>query len=1425
MSSDEENQYANEVEMPVDSEQNHECEAEMPVDSEQNHADEDEMILDSEQNHADEALDAGALRLQELLGNLSQGSLSERRRPVSGGLPDLLAMLNSRLYRDGTVNSGGVAFGGAAEINTLAQLINGLDHADEDPFLATEQLKQISENLLMMNQLFVDRAPLAKLFEHLAHIFNDPMLQAQLDLQMQACRCLYNLFEVNPESMAQAAESRLISNLQDKLVEISYIDLAEQVLETVELLSRLQGREILHTGSLEKYLQFYDFLTIHAQRKAIAIVSNACAHVENSDVSTILRFFPTFLPVFQNATDKMIITRALNIIYAICEGLVESEVLESLISPELVQRVISIEKDPDTSLGNRIKCFEILSGMAITSVKMTKLLMNSFDMADLIVSTFNSYQRKPQDSLQETLMFVPKKLLLTITRFIVILLPSKDGSVLVEKKPKTISMYEGTSKLALFCQRTAPILIDIYLTTVQAEVRELDLVALNRITSCMDESTANLVLESLVQLVGSIIGSAKTKKLEKHQSKERIYQLFEILQLFHTLLVRFDSKTSFYAQSEGIFENLNALKDTFYPNSNSNYELVREKSESSETSITPEDHEYDTSNVSDESDSKYTYHFEDTDIPDHVNPPQMKFDIFDKISISEARVKVASDVDILVETNTSISNLSSNELKEDISNFMKDLQEFKSAYKLSITDNDRWRVIWLNLSKIISNDSYSVSGYTFVSSGLASMVYELISLAPNSDCIPRNTFRDIFKDLMPQFVSILQTALTRVENFDVVESGLASNESGIDSITKQLHLELIPDTKQEDNQSTLSEKTIVAIHGFATVNVLADFLKSRIEKSRFIKKMMSGSSQDRNSDDEPTDDNYTFKFHVLGQEIASNKSIYHEIFRKWTGHNRSPRSIWSQPIPVTYTKVEKLVTASIDPDEEKLHILYPDSMPTKFTGETNIIVELLRFTRKGSLLDCKPFINPKISAKLSKQMDDLLIVATGLLPQWTFQMTKMYPFLIPYETRMLFLQSVSFGYARLIKLWKHNHESEGSSNSEDPLQQLSRLKRFKLRIDRDNLFAAGVKILEKYGSSPHTLEIEYQNEEGTGLGPTLEFYSKMSKSFSSNELDLWRNDTTKDSGYVENLLFPKPARMIYNTRIQQDTLDKKMQLFNTLGTLLARSILENRILDFRFNATFFEMMHNIVRCNKATSDNNYSQNLKEVYGLEESFRLLTQIDVQVARSLRYIWDNREQDVLLSDLSLTYISDRTPPDGEPLNKANAIHYVWQQLDAALGSGIMPLLVSFIEGFNRVFPYTNVLVLEPKELVELFGRAEEDWSTETLFGAITADHGYTMDSNTVHDLIEVMSNFTLEQRREFLQFLTGAPKLPIGGFKELKPQFTVVLKHAEENMTADQYLPSVMTCANYLKVPKYSSSEILRSRLIQAMQEGSDAFLLS
>ena len=72
---------------------------------------------------------------------------------------------------------------------------------------------------------------------------------------------------------------------------------------------------------------------------------------------------------------------------------------------------------------------------------------------------------------------------------------------------------------------------------------------------------------------------------------------------------------------------------------------------------------------------------------------------------------------------------------------------------------------------------------------------------------------------------------------------------------------------------------------------------------------------------------------------------------------------------------------------------------------------------------------------------------------------------------------------------------------------------------------------------------------------------------------------------------------------------------------------------------------------------------------------------------------------------------------------------------------------------------------------------------------------------------------DERKSFLQFATGCSSLPPGGLANLQPRLTVVRKVDCD----DNAYPSVNTCVHYLKLPEYSSEEILRERLLAATKE--------
>lgn len=76
--------------------------------------------------------------------------------------------------------------------------------------------------------------------------------------------------------------------------------------------------------------------------------------------------------------------------------------------------------------------------------------------------------------------------------------------------------------------------------------------------------------------------------------------------------------------------------------------------------------------------------------------------------------------------------------------------------------------------------------------------------------------------------------------------------------------------------------------------------------------------------------------------------------------------------------------------------------------------------------------------------------------------------------------------------------------------------------------------------------------------------------------------------------------------------------------------------------------------------------------------------------------------------------------------------------------------------------NVCVFYFYQLEQLFcGSLTEVWDVKMLMECCRPDHGYTHDSKAVKYLFEILSSYLGEDQRRFLQFVTGSPRLPVGG----------------------------------------------------------------
>lgn len=491
------------------------------------------------------------------------------------------------------------------------------------------------------------------------------------------------------------------------------------------------------------------------------------------------------------------------------------------------------------------------------------------------------------------------------------------------------------------------------------------------------------------------------------------------------------------------------------------------------------------------------------------------------------------------------------------------------------------------------------------------------------------------------------------------------------------------------------------------------------------------------------------------------------------------------------------------------------------------------------------FINSKLTAKANRQLQDPLVIMTGNIPTWLTELGKTCPFFFPFDTRQMLFYVTAFDRDRAMQRLLDTNPEINQSDSQDS-RVAPRLDRKKRTINRDELLKQAESVMQDLGSSRAMLEIQYENEVGTGLGPTQEFYALVSQELQRADLSLWRGEevtlSNPKAGSQEGTKYMFSSRGLFAGPFGRTTkpahIAKIKMKFRFLGKLMAKAIMDFRLLDLPLGLPFYKWMlrnessvssHDLVNIDPGVA--------KSIQYLEDIIRQKKRIEQDRSHTRETLQQALESlnmnGCSVEDLGLDFTLPGFPnielkKGGKdvPVTIHNLEEYLRLVVYWTLNEGVSRQFESFREGFESVFPLHHLQYFYPEELDQLLcGSKSESWDVKTLMECCRPDHGYTHDSRAVRFLFEVLSSFDAEQQRLFLQFVTGSPRLPVGGFRSLNPPLTIVRKTFESTENPDDFLPSVMTCVNYLKLPDYSSIEIMREKLLIAAREGQQSFHLS
>ncbi|XP_035614108.1 E3 ubiquitin-protein ligase HECTD1-like isoform X5 [Oncorhynchus keta] len=578
------------------------------------------------------------------------------------------------------------------------------------------------------------------------------------------------------------------------------------------------------------------------------------------------------------------------------------------------------------------------------------------------------------------------------------------------------------------------------------------------------------------------------------------------------------------------------------------------------------------------------------------------------------------------------------------------------------------------------------------------------------------------------------------------------------------------------------------------------------------------------------------------------------------------------------------------------------------------------------------FTSKKVTTKILQQIEEPLALASGALPEWCEQLTSKCPFLIPFETRQLYFTCTAFGASRAV-VWLQNRREATMERSrpsttvrrDDPGEfRVGRLKHERVKVPRgDQMMEWAERVMQIHADRKSVLEVEFQGEEGTGLGPTLEFYALVAAEFQRASLGIWLCDDDfpddesrqvdlggglKPPGYYVQRscgLFPAPFPQ------DSDELERLSKLFLFLGVFLAKCIQDNRLVDLPISRPFFKLLcmgdiksnmskllyasrggpllldpteqqhHHFseIQSEASTEESldtysvgSFDEDSKSEFILDppkpkppawyhgiltwEDFERVNSHRAKFLKEMKELAVKRrlilgnnsqsedEKNTRLQDLMLKNPLGSGPPlsvedlglnfqfcpsskvhgfsavdlkpnaDDEMVTMDNAEEYVELMFDFCMHTGIQKQMEAFREGFNRVFPMEKLSSFSHKEVqMILCGNQSPSWTSEDVMNYTEPKLGYTRDSPGFLRFVRVLCGMSSDERKAFLQFTTGCSTLPPGGLANLHPRLTIVRKVD----AADSSYPSVNTCVHYLKLPEYSSEDIMRERLLAATME--------
>ncbi|CUG88204.1 Hypothetical protein, putative [Bodo saltans] len=342
------------------------------------------------------------------------------------------------------------------------------------------------------------------------------------------------------------------------------------------------------------------------------------------------------------------------------------------------------------------------------------------------------------------------------------------------------------------------------------------------------------------------------------------------------------------------------------------------------------------------------------------------------------------------------------------------------------------------------------------------------------------------------------------------------------------------------------------------------------------------------------------------------------------------------------------------------------------------------------------------------------------------------------------------------------HHPSASTNTPMP-------KKVKITLPRDAVGTRGMELLREYAACPLHLDVEFDGEPGTGLGPTLEFFSLLATALATTQ-NVWNGIGNTEQQHAaspamtsSSKLFPKCVTS--STAGQHDQL---LRFFEDVGIFVSRILLDGHAVNFPLHPFFIRRL----QCAPMM--------------LEDLPTALASVDGTLERTLRSLEEMPADALEACDLLFVLPSDESvelQPHGRtiPITLDNVKEYCDAVRAHHLDTAVRPFVNAMHTAMRSTCVHPRLLQLfSSTEMVTMIGGPRGVlWDTEaSLMASVCAAHGYHMKSRVVLDLVRTVVSWDAAKQRSFLRFVSGSDCLPVGG---LHPKLTVVRRDADPDIT--------------------------------------------